>query len=64
MSASQGSLVNWDIFHADSLELERGLSTAAVRTGPGQRVDVRGRPCPARGHDGGLGAPCRYPRAI
>ncbi len=23
--------MNWDIFHADSLELERGLSTAAVR---------------------------------
>jgi biopolymer transport protein ExbD len=32
MSAAQGSLVNWDVFHADSLELERGLSTAAIRT--------------------------------
>jgi biopolymer transport protein ExbD len=32
MSAAQGPLVCWDVFHADSLELERGLSTVAVRT--------------------------------
>ncbi len=31
MSAAQGPSVSWDVFHADSLELERGLSTAAVR---------------------------------
>ena len=31
MSAAEGLLASWDVFHADRLELERGLSTAAVR---------------------------------
>ena len=30
-NGSEGALANWDVFHADSLELERGLSTTAVR---------------------------------
>ena len=32
MSVSQDSGSAWDVFHAESLELQRGLSTAAVRT--------------------------------
>ena len=31
MSAAEDPLASWDVFHADRLELERGLSTAAVR---------------------------------
>jgi biopolymer transport protein ExbD len=31
MSVSQGPSVSWDVFHAESLELERGLTTSAVR---------------------------------
>ena len=30
-NGSEGALASWDVFHADSLELERGLSTDAVR---------------------------------
>jgi biopolymer transport protein ExbD len=32
MSVAQGPPVSWDVFHAESLELERGLSTAAIRS--------------------------------
>ena len=28
---SEGSLANWDVFHADRLELERGLEPTAIR---------------------------------
>jgi biopolymer transport protein ExbD len=28
---SEGSLANWDVFHADRLELERGLEPSAIR---------------------------------
>ncbi|MGP0063872.1 MAG: ExbD/TolR family protein [Isosphaeraceae bacterium] len=31
MSLAQGPSASWDVFHAESLELERGLSTSAVR---------------------------------
>jgi biopolymer transport protein ExbD len=31
MSVAQGPSASWDVFHAESLELERGLSTSAVR---------------------------------
>ncbi len=31
MSFAQGPSATWDVFHAESLELERGLSTSAVR---------------------------------
>jgi biopolymer transport protein ExbD len=31
MSSAQGPSVSWDVFHAESLELERGLSTSAIR---------------------------------
>ncbi len=30
-NGSEGPLASWDVFHAESLELERGLSTDAVR---------------------------------
>src|SRR5262249_58823516 len=31
MIAAEDPLASWDVFHAERLELERGLSTAAVR---------------------------------
>src|SRR5271155_1303758 len=31
MSLARGPSVSWDVFHAESLELERGLTTSAVR---------------------------------
>jgi hypothetical protein len=31
LSGPEGPLASWDVFHADSLELERGLSSEAIR---------------------------------
>jgi biopolymer transport protein ExbD len=47
MSVSQDSGTAWDVFHAETLELQRGLSTAAVRaalTGGSIRDDDLVRP--------------------
>ena len=55
-----GPLASWDVFHADRLELERGLSTAAVRAALATRRPARRRPGPARRHDGRLGAAGRH----
>ena len=57
-----GTIVaNWDVFHADRLELERGLSAEAIRCGPGARRLAGRRPCPARRVLHRLGTNRRHP---
>ena len=56
-------MASWDVFHADSLELERGVSTRRDPRGAGGRSPAGRRPGPSGGHDGGMGPSRRLSRA-
>ena len=53
-------MANWDVFHGDRLELERGLTTSAIREALARGELLRRRPGSTGGHDRRLDAVGRH----